>query len=630
MAVHNVELELELNEDRLVDVFVMQWHTPVPSLAAPKIAPGISVERDQVLRAFGEWLHNYFEAQCPERPLVVIAPELSVPLAQMESINALIDSLHRPTIAICGIEYLHWDEYVDILGHPQDMPRAGAWTDGGLNGQLVNAAMVSVRDCHGNPKRYIQPKRHPCDAEQAFLYSGRDVLRFSSSNQTPGARLNFCVQICSDFSSDAFVRELRRECVLPVTSPLDLTVLLQLNSDQEAAQFKNSVRAYFAPPEEMVETDRGCLLFVNTASPAHGRSQAWGRSKLHFSFPQKFRTMRPPPPTFWLQDDGPHDYQAIVLRESGPGLYWLKYKPRYLVNVMPGAGQVGPFPDEHAMFARIENAQLQVGPPGELFKHLHATLHWLQCEWTEGESVLGLTLRDNYCTPNEPEPEFIHYCLQNYATAKADWMARIAPGDNGALQLVDLLFSSVQDRPEYPPEQPEPQLWCDEACKGARSMIWAYALFKIATEPRGLMRPHPAPTHHALLAEATAVTLLWGADSVCVERMISTYLARLQQFGAGDSLYNEHALILINPLGTPAREQLRDTVKRLSEQVQEGEPPNVAGPHLKQGGEAVSMRAPAELRCVYASDLYGAIHEVAPDELSRTLQQIVTGAIYAE
>jgi hypothetical protein len=504
------------------------------------------------------------------------------------------------------------------------MPERAAWQGGGCDCQLVNAAMVSVRDCHGQRKRYIQPKRHPCDHEQPFLYRASNVLLFSSSNQMPGARFNFCVQICSDFTSDAFVRDLRRECAQRLLSPLDFTFVLQLNLDQEATQFKNSVRAYFSAPDEMIETNLGCLLFANNANSAHGRSREWGRSKLHFRYEERFRPLEAPRPTFWLQDERAHDHQAVVLREPGPGLYWLQYKPRYLVNTMPGAGQAGPFPNEHALFARIEAGRIQDAAPTTLFRPLPAICHWLESEWRDGRQGLQSMLQEKHATP-----EVIQFCIERYDGAVSDWTDALMPGDDNAMRLVKLLFSCFHEQ-QYPPRQPEPELWCDETCNGAKRMISAYSLFRIATEARGPARPDIAPTHHALLGETTTITLLWGADRASVDRMISIHLQQLDAYGAGDWRWNEHVLILINPQGTMGADELREVVARVTDQVHVGSPPGNAGTHLRQGGEAVSGRASLRIRCLFAADLYGAVSGDTPIEVSRRLQGVATRGLYAQ
>ena len=150
--------------------------------------------------------------------------------------------------------------------------------------------------------------------------------------------MNFCVQICSDFTNFENVREFRRASEAVADGrPIDFTFLLQRNRDQFATQFVNSTGAYFAPPNAMIDTSRGCLVFANIGSESAGKSEYWGKSMLLFPWSDRhWRTYGSP--TYWLHDDPANNYQAVVLREPGACLYWLRYKPHYLVLVRKRRG----------------------------------------------------------------------------------------------------------------------------------------------------------------------------------------------------------------------------------------------------------------------------------------------------
>lgn len=274
-----VEIDFCLGNDKLIDIFILQWHTPEPfrNHTWTKMASQDADKRRQVLGTFQNWLRNDFDRNQPSRPLFIVAPELSVPACHANLLDQLAEQVNRPTVIIAGLEYLTAEEYLDIRQGLSSMNELENWQENVPVGSVVNAAVIWIHEgSNTNTRKYIQPKCHPCDEESRYLYQGSNTLVFKSSNQMAGRHLNFCVQICSDFNSEQNVKHLRQELAEHLTSVLDLTFLLQRNKNQEATQLKEAIKAYFEPPYRMVQTSAGCLVCVNNASPKYWKNNNLG------------------------------------------------------------------------------------------------------------------------------------------------------------------------------------------------------------------------------------------------------------------------------------------------------------------------------------------------------------------
>ena len=216
-------------------------------------------------------------------------------------------------------------EYSSLVQNMPDMPEPSLWTDGVTDTHRLNTALVLLQQSDGQLMQFIQPKRNPSDLEAATHFNCQSALFFRSTRQAQGRRLNFSVQICSDFTNYENVLEFRRECEKVADGrPLDFTFLLQRNKNQFASQFTKSIEAYFRAPHNMIDTLHGCLVFVNAASEVAGKSEDWGKSMLLFPWSKHWRTDGSA--TYWLHDDKANNYQAVVLREPGACVYWLRYK----------------------------------------------------------------------------------------------------------------------------------------------------------------------------------------------------------------------------------------------------------------------------------------------------------------
>ena len=393
MGTHTIELDVELPHERTIDLFLLQLHTPAP------LDPGglarcpepTATTRGESLRRFAGWLDQEYRPAHPDRLFMVILPEVSVPQQHLHILEGIAAAADRQAFVIAGIEFLPFEDYRTLLESMPDMPDHPRWLQNTHGGTFVNAAFVAAQDANGHVRRFIQTKRNPSDAEAPVIFRCDETLLFRSRNQTNGRRLNFCVQICSDFASDERVREFRRGCEQELDGrPLDFTIVLQRNENQTVPHFKRGISAYFEAPDGMANTENGCLVFVNNASEAFGQSDAWGQSMLLFPYGHRWRRQRIPPPTYWLLDDGPHNHQAVIVREPGPTIYWLGYRPHYLVDRTPGTGQPGPFVDSCAVALLIEEHAL---PQAIAFEPLYPVSHWLVSEWITSEPsfIRGVT-----------------------------------------------------------------------------------------------------------------------------------------------------------------------------------------------------------------------------------------------
>ena len=623
MTIFPIDLSLQLKQDRLIDIFILQWHTPLPVHEHnwEKIRPPLAEEKCAILNEFRDWLLRYFLVNTPPRPLFIVAPELSMPICCDDLMNQIVNEMNRPTVIIAGLEYLQWDEYKDILANLPRMPQPDTWLTGDHMNNVVNAAGIWIRDANGQFKKYIQPKLNPQADEQAIpLYRGQHTLFFRSTDQATGPRLNFCVQICSDFTNAAFVQQLRQRIAAECAGTcLDLTFLIQCNPDQEALQFKQAIQTYFDVPNGMAPTQDGCLFFLNNANKKTGKSTKWGRSKLNFPF-ETWRYRQFSPPTYWITDDGPHNHQAVILRESGPGIYWLTYKPHYLVQRPAGSGQSLPFPDTHARFAYIEETSFGQGTDADLFLPIPAVCHWLHGEWNEGKDELKLRLEEN-----KTKQDVADYYLNLYRSGLDAWSQVIGHHDNWARRAVNTYFTCCK-KEFYPAKETEPQKWHPDVSSAVKQMMRIYSLLVAGVQafPDGSISPNFEGLHHASAANELHITFLWGDGEIPPRKMITDYIVERENRGLCDLLSAKCFLILVNPAGCPDRGDLLEAIKKDGYDIVRQSSPDNASPHLQQEGDIVHGRGDKPLMWLYDGELLGEV-DLAEDKnnLAERIKQII-------
>jgi hypothetical protein len=624
MPAFAVQLDIGLDVDKLVDIIAVQWHTPAPLTNGRwrKIPPDNADAKRVMLGRLKEWLAQEFAAPS-ERPLFILFPELSVPLAQHPLLAELINAMTRPAILIAGLEYLTWTEFTDLLHGMNAMPGANAWEEGGRADSVVNAAIIYVRDRRGGIQRFIQPKRHPENHERIYLHSGRHFLIYRSQSQMPGVRLNFAAHICSDFASHRNVQQFRRECATACPGmPLDITFLLQWNEDQHAAQFKQAVQAYFEPPDAMTETEQGVLVFVNNANEVCGKSPLFGRSQFIYKFTQRWRDLASAPPTYWLVDERANDHQAVVLREAGPSVYWLLYKPCYLVSRIAGGDQPTPFPESKALWSHCKH--LPGGPEAALsFSRLGAVCHWLESEWRHYESVLGGTLAAEVRDGRLVDAD-VQLVKTSYQTAMTGWSQAFGNRDGPARNALLTLFAACKTD-GYPSQTIEPNQWCPDAEKAVHHMLRTYAMLKLGElgfGPTGISFCTDGVAH-ALRGHDIRISLLWGNGEQLPESMISGFLAERGARGAADMLAKTAVVVALSPSGIPPKQEILERFR--GSQISEGAANGTAGAHLQPGGDVVRVEEP-ELRLIYDTELWGELNR-RDASLQERLSRVIVEAL---
>lgn len=248
------DVNMVLPDDHLIDLFLFQLYSPDPveNGAPAKLPQDLSERRSELLTRFHHWLRNSYVPQNPFRLYFVLLPELSVSLDHVDTLRLITQAGQGTAGVLAGLEFLRWDEYSDLVSNMPDMPDHPSWTANGEPTHMVNSALILLNENDGRLRRFVQPKRNPSDGEAATHFHSQNVLFFRSNNQAQGRRLNFGVQICSDFTDHTQVSHLRREFESVCDGrPIDFTFLLQRNPDQFAPQFRQSVRAYFDPPEQI-------------------------------------------------------------------------------------------------------------------------------------------------------------------------------------------------------------------------------------------------------------------------------------------------------------------------------------------------------------------------------------------
>ena len=312
MQVIPVDVNMTLPEDGVVDIFMLQFHSPAPieNGALGKLPASVIDSRQVFLNQFCQWMQETYCQENPSRPYFVVIPELAISLKHLDVLRDIAQLDERPVGVFAGLEFLTRDEYLSFIQDKSDMPEPNLWTDGVTETHRLNTALILLQESDGQLLQFIQPKRNPSDLEAATHFYCQNALFFHSTNQVQGRRLNFCVHICSDFTNFENVLEFRRKCeTIAAGRPVDFTFLLQRNKNQFAPQFIRSIAAYFMPPIGMIDTSHGCLVFANVASQVAGKSEDWGKSMLLFPWSKHWRTYGSA--TYWLHDDKANNYQPL-------------------------------------------------------------------------------------------------------------------------------------------------------------------------------------------------------------------------------------------------------------------------------------------------------------------------------
>jgi hypothetical protein len=328
-----VDVNISLDKAESIDILLLQWHTP-----SPVDANGVwrSADTDEV-SAKGAILQALSDtiAAARVRTMFVVIPELSLPLALVPLVDAIAAAAAKPLIIVAGLEHMMVEQYsglrklFDVAVDPVDLQSR----------RRVNAAGIWIAT-GDHTHRYLQLKRGLSDAEHNDFTHGVESFLFRSPDQRDGRRLNFAVGICADFTNRDRVLHWRRQAgVHENVTALDLMLLLQMNANQEAVQFRTAVSAYFEPPVPLVApevtlipTDKSALVFVNQAA-TDATGATFGRSSVHFHFDGVVLKRSDGAPTFFLEDQSGYLHHSAIFREDRSSAYLVEYVPLHRRNV---------------------------------------------------------------------------------------------------------------------------------------------------------------------------------------------------------------------------------------------------------------------------------------------------------
>ena len=606
-----------LASDTLVDFFILQWRTPLLEErgACKSIDTNLAKERENFLREFHSWLVPNFDKKKPVRPLFIIAPELSLPIACEQAVNDLVSNLNRPTVFIVGYEFLVWKQYLELI-EASDLPEKEKWCKGGNEGGFVNAAGIWISDGKGNKKKYLQTKSSPSRPEHAAVFSGTSYLLFLTENQANGKRLNFSVQICSDFTSDEKVKSFRKN--LGSTQPphnLDITILLQCNPDQNAIQFRSAIKTYFLPPVEgMIDTTKGCIVLVNNSNEAHGLSTEWGQSKLGVQFTQGWKApIQSPQASYLVRNQPDFEHQEIIFRESGPGIYQFTYKPRYLVTTIPGSDDF-PFHEGNVLYAKI-NGDSFGQSPCQPFIDLPASIYWFNAHWSKTQIALAEQKKDP-----EPKQMIIDLLLKVYNQIQSEWIKKIDSREAMLHEAINAYFLCFIDMPRFPFNPPEPSEWNEESCIGICKLLENYALVFFGSNSE--LKLEISKLQHALL-EDVIVVFIFARNQKSVRGIFQKFRSEIAAF-TKSYLDRKYLIILIDPDSQPPKREIIEEIES-EESITIGTHVKEVG-HLAQKGSVVSGQPRNKFGILYSGELLGQL-EISGDEkaLKNSLNKMIYG-----
>ncbi len=600
-----IELPWSLPTDHLIDIFIIQFRTPVleEAGACKSIDSALGEKRQELLSNFGSQLIKYLDKKS-QRPLFIITPELSLPFSCQKIVKELVESAKRPVVFIAGYEFLNHKQYLDLIASSA-LPEKSKWTESTREGTNFNVAGIWLGDGNGKIDHYIQTKTSPSRPEHASVFSGSNLLFFMTPDQSNGKRLNFAVQICSDFTSDEKVENFRKS--LGATSPsLDITFLLQCNPDQEAIAFKSGIKHLFKPPSEnMIETSNGCIVLVNNANEVHGRSIEWGQSKVCVKFTQGWDApTKFPQPTYFAKNQGGFDYQEMVFRESGQGIYRLTYKPRYMQNVVPGSVDEFPFNGGHVEYAKIEGNTLQPFIP------LHPTIHWLNCHWLEVPKAIHAAKKDPAA-----KQAVLDFLLSTFSQVHETIMTNIGFDELKARQMVGGYYMCHFNFEGYPFKPPEPNDWIETVQTSISKLLEAYSLTFLGTQKK--LTVHIDSLQHAAFEDILVIFIFAGGQTIpgLLQKFRSEITSKKKTYAD-----RQYLLVLIDSEGQPSKNEAIKIFEETELPITKAESTLKISP-----GHVVKPQPKNKIHILYSSELHGK-KQLAPDAqtLETSLAQLIS------
>lgn len=512
MAIVKIKTGLCLPGDAKVEILLLQWSSAVPVDVGA--TTGISVEEAELKRLVLARIGEMIKVQ-PIRPTILLAPELSMPIAFLPDIEKLFSEVQRPMVFAFGFEFMTPERYRELA---QGVEQAANLVN---SRSLVNAAGIWLRDANGNLRRFLQSKRWVSKHEHKVT-EGDQTFAFASGTDVPGERLNFIVSVCSDFTNPDNIEQLRREVLAAEITSLDFAFVLQMNEKQGSSEFCDGARAYFAPPLKLAETRDGALVFVNNAADESGN---FGECKIHFPY-RRVHFPDKAPPTFLIEERDSYNFDAAVFRDNRASLYALTYRPHYLVDQTAGSNQRTPF--EQALHASLSG---DLSRPLNLAE-LPAVLHWEATEVARQAADREQRARNQF-----RKDELAREWLDASKQSALWWIAAANNDDELARMAIQTLFRWNLSSSVMNPKTPEPTRWAIE--EPFHRTIDALTLIRLAAPPESV-RPRITQSTHAD-ALGRPLVFLAGGERATARQIIEDFKS-----GVGiDAAVNDDLVIVL-------------------------------------------------------------------------------------
>ncbi len=574
MATIRCPLDLNMHGSPDVDVLLLQWHTPNEAAAAHVHPPSVVARRAGELEQLAAWLDSPTIGEV-NRPIFLIAPELSFPRSLLPRVEAIVSASQRPIVFISGLEYMSVEDFdalmttatADMIVPPGDEI---GWLDNRQGERFVNCAAIITNRRYGGGEvtRHYQVKRHPYIGEQSFLAVGRHILLFSEAQTSGPEPLDFAVQICSDFVNEAAVAAFRESLAEDQNrTRLDFLFVLQWNPDQRAWAFAQRLDEFYSAESRMICGAQTAVLFVNNAAPTHWRAEQLGGSCLMVQKSASFRgPARNPATAYYERPPGPpNSFQVLVFREDGPSFQHLEAL-RPLRSVRPAPGQGNEYPVKKASCARLQGSDETLQ-----FHEFSATCRWLADEWHLDVPRLTRLCLDADGKPDEALARFMRRALTTHA---AQWTRTYLFWEMAARDFVqDFAFAIAEAACSCPrSERLEPNYWDQFFVRAVRKQLLTAVLLQLAEEAssRSLQLSRRRMCH-ATLDDEVSLSFHWGNREYDADHF-ARMLRSNTEMAIANLAYHRHVFVFIETTGEPdeAESELNEDVDETGSELNDG------------------------------------------------------------
>lgn len=572
MRAHKIPIDLRL-QDGWIEFVVVQWRTPRPDDFEP-IPNEWVVGKKELINS----LALYLQSNPTSRLRIVVFPEISLPESLVTTVKtSIVEVSDNPTVVIAGLEHLNSERHYALLsetcGHMPELEY-----DPDEDTRFFNDALIVIGSSAEEVRFFVQPKRLPWHEERR-LNLCKDVIVFA--DETSPVKFRFCVQLCSDFNSEAHVAEMKKAIRDCGVDSLDMIVLIefnpvQFNSPGFRENLRLSLREYFSVGAgDGVETRRGFVLAANRARDTVV-SNEFGGSCLAFKHGAwEHESIWSLPSSYFFNDDSGYSLQRVHFRVETPAVHRFEYRARCLADEEPGGEQQSPFRNSLVRTARIDDSLPEQQTLND-FTEIHPFAVCITKVMQECAKSLCAELRDGV------EPD-IASLYESEAKASIECIDQeTKKGTEKASKAFSTYFLCEANSPGYPPTSCDPDLWKDRTREAIAQLARAHSLLRLGLQEGcyGDLTMLFSALAHATIGERELVVYLWSADHLASAPVVK-WLHR-----ARASMHLTPTLIVAVKPGS-----LLDaaTVKRLATSVTNVEECYQGGSTgVERGGEVVS------------------------------------------